>query len=100
MLASDGRKLYLGAITGSPKEPKICDIVLPHVSRFPTLDKNGMPLSIPDEFLGNPAIVLRIERSAVEILSTQTGNTWVYRPDEVTFHCRQEEWQTALAEIA
>jgi hypothetical protein len=73
------------------------DIVKPLVSRFPLFDPKGVPTEIHAECVGQTAEVLKVERCAIDVQFTDTAMTWIYRPDEVTFHCSKEEWRDTTA---
>lgn len=78
---------------------RIGDIILPHFSRFPDVDPKGVSVEVHDDFIGQPAVVTKVDRCFVEVAFVKTGKTWVYRIDEVTLHCTKEEWGTLVAEM-
>ena len=74
------------------------DVVIPQINRFPLVDKYGKPVTIHDDFLGQPAVIIRVERCAIEVMCSATGTSWIYRPGEVAFYCTKAEWRERLAE--
>ena len=62
---------------------EVGDIVVPILSRFPAFGRDGKPLDIRDDCLGQSAIITKEYRFNIEVRFLKTGVTWIYRKDEV-----------------
>lgn len=76
---------------------QVGDIILPRVSDFPIVDRDGRPTLIEDEAVGQLARVLKVWRCFAKVTFVDTGRLSIYRLDEIELVYTSEEWKEQLA---